>query len=94
VRPPGNEKALGLSAEGLQETNQRSFYSAAGANERKVRAAKDLAGAQAEAALQGATLTAIDGDDGRPQFILVRNHLCKRFDSVDAVRRWLMELGK
>lgn len=93
MSPPTNAKALGFSAEGLQEHQPTSFYSAAGDNERKATAAKTLATLAAECALHhAATLQAIEGDDGRPEYVLVRNALCKRFGSLDEVRRWLNEL--
>ncbi|RTL30699.1 MAG: hypothetical protein EKK47_10375 [Burkholderiales bacterium] len=50
---------------------------------------KRLATAKARTALWGGTLTEIDTDDGRPQFIVSRWALCKAFDSIDGVEAFL-----
>lgn len=46
---------------------------------------KPLATAQALAALQGAILTAIEGDSAAPEFVLVRGPCCQRFDALEDV---------
>lgn len=54
---------------------------------------KRLANAKARTALWGGTLTAIDGDDGRPLLIVSRWALCKSFTNLDAVDEFLQKVG-
>lgn len=50
---------------------------------------KRLATAQARAALAGIALEAIEGDNGRLEFVATRWALSKRFDDLAAVEAWL-----
>lgn len=47
---------------------------------------------QARAALRQATLVQIDGDDGRPQYIVTKWALTKSFDSLADVERLLARM--
>lgn len=55
--------------------------------------AKRLATAQAVAAMHRMTLSAIEGDNGRMEYILSRGALCKRFELLDQVIRYLDEIA-
>lgn len=50
---------------------------------------KRLATAKARVALWGGVLTAIEGDDGRTQYIVTRWSLTRAFDDLDGVERLL-----
>jgi len=50
---------------------------------------KRLATAKARVALWGGTLNAIEGDDGRTQYIVTRWSLTRAFDDLDGVERLL-----
>lgn len=54
---------------------------------------KRLANAKARTALWGGTLTAIDGDDGRPLFIVSRWALTKALSTLDEVDAFLDKVG-
>lgn len=54
--------------------------------------AKRLATAKARAALIGATLVDIEGDDGRPEYICTKWALTKSFDNLDDVERLLARM--
>ncbi len=55
--------------------------------------AKRLATSKARAALIGATLIEIEGDDGRPLFVLTRWSLTKSFDDLADVERVLKRMA-
>lgn len=54
---------------------------------------KRLATLQARTALWGGSLTATDGDNGRPMFVVTRWALTRAFDSLDEVGDWLQRVG-
>ena len=66
---------------------------AARAVELDVDEAKRLATARARVALWGGTLTLIEGDDGRREFIVTRWCLTRSFDDLAHVERFLTEAG-
>jgi hypothetical protein len=53
---------------------------------------KRLATAKARAALLGATLVAIDSDNGKPQFVLTKWALTKCFDDISDVEQTLSRM--
>lgn len=54
---------------------------------------KQLANTQARCALWGGTLSAIQGDDGRPLFVVARWALTRAFNDLDEVDRFLRTVG-
>ncbi len=50
---------------------------------------KRLATAKARVALWGGTLNAIEGDDGRTQYIVTRWSLTRAFDDIEGVEHLL-----
>jgi hypothetical protein len=70
-----------------------SHPSRTGEQIRSVPAAKRLATAKAYTALWGGTLTAVEGDDGRLQFIVTRWSLTRAFDDLAAVEGFLVRVG-
>lgn len=53
---------------------------------------KRLATLRARAALAGVTLYAIEGDDGRPLYVLTRWHLTRELRTLDEVEAWLAQV--
>jgi hypothetical protein len=56
-------------------------------------AIKRFATLKARAALIGSTLHCIEGDDGKPAFIVTRWALTKALADLDAVDQFLSEMG-
>lgn len=50
---------------------------------------KRAATAQARLALVGVVLRRIEADDGRPQWIVTEDALCRSFDSLGELERWI-----
>lgn len=53
---------------------------------------KRLATLRARAALAGVTLYAIEGDFGRPLYVLTRWHLTRELRTLDEVEAWLAQV--
>jgi hypothetical protein len=45
------------------------------------------------AALAGYEFVSIEGDNGRPEYILTRGAMCERFANLDDVEIWLASIG-
>lgn len=54
---------------------------------------KRLATAQARCALWGGSLAALEGDDGRPMFVVTRWALSKQWTDLDEVEAFLQRVG-
>lgn len=55
--------------------------------------AKRLATLRARAALAGVQLFTIDGDNGRPLYVVTRWALTRSFDELEAIATWLDLIG-
>jgi hypothetical protein len=53
---------------------------------------KRLATLRAQAALAGVTLHEIEGDDGRPIYIVTRSHLTRELRALNDVEAWLLRV--